>query len=209
MLAFFKGLLLAFAIAFGVGPGLILQFDASINRGFFYGAVVVIGQSIGDLALLTIGYLGFIHFLENGSSPFWMGLICGAVIIVFGMIMLLKRSKVNLDPNSGHDALVSADLFHLFLKGILINITNPFLMIFWFGLLGFTGSHYGTGSADFFAFFIGLFGGALVMDLTKCYVFYKVKHFFKPSVLIWINRISGSALVAAGIYIIFKSTMNS
>ena len=70
MFAFFKGLLLAFAIAFGVGPGLILQFDASINRGFFYGAVVVIGQSGGDLALLTLGYLGFIHFLENRSSPF-------------------------------------------------------------------------------------------------------------------------------------------
>lgn len=204
MIAVLKGALVALSLTLGFGPGLIVQFEASINRGFRAGASVISGLYASDVFLVSLCYLGFTRFLQQQEYKLAMGIVGGLIIIIFGISLLIKRVKFNLTPRARTITTRSTHLAQYFMKGFMINITNPFAIVFWLGILSIAGTNFGIYTSSFYVFFIALFVIAICCDLVKVFCFSRVKQFFTPGIVTWINRAMGSILVIIGIVIITK-----
>ncbi len=204
MIAVLKGALVALSLTLGFGPVLLVQFEASINRGFRAGASVISGLYASDVFLVTLCYLGFTRFLEQQEYKLIMGLMGGIIIIAFGLSLLIKQVTFNIPNKARTIKTKSSHLIQYFVKGFMINITNPFAIVFWLGILSIAGTNFGIYSSSFYTFFIAVFVFAFGCDLLKVFFFSKANKFFTPKLLKWINRIMGSILIMLGAVIITK-----
>ena len=92
-----------------------------------------------------------------------------------------------------------------FLSGFAVNMTNPFVFIFWMTLMSIATLNFGFRTYSFFIYFAGVVGTALCLDITKSYLFSRIKTGMKAKVMAWINHGIGTVLASAGIMIICRS----
>ena len=207
MLPFIKGSLLALTMCLNVGPGLVLQFKASLNRGFWSGAAVVAGLYFTNITILTVSSLGLGRFLNLENNMKAAGLIGGVLLIIFGTVMLVRHVRSPESYTNGNGSYRTGDRWFFMLKGMGMNISNPFNVIFWLGMVGLASSQFGAGSSAFLQFFTGLFVTAVTVDMLKCYMFSKAGHFLRESTLNKINHAMGILLMILGAGIIVRTLL--
>jgi len=200
--AFFKGVLMGLTITVSLGPGFIALFQTSIMRGVTAGFVLAVGILISDLTLISISYLGLANLLHQGNTMI-MGIIAGVILIITGAIPFFRKSTVNLDdPNQLPD--MKSRLLKLLIKGFILNIANPFCLMFWIGIIGFAASNYGMHSYGFFIFFAGLMITAFTSDLLKCYLSGFFRKILTSKAITILNKVVGLILMLVGLFIIYK-----
>ena len=200
--AFFKGILMGLTITVSLGPGFIALFQTSITRGVKAGFVLAFGILISDLTLISISYFGLTNLVHQGNSKI-LGIVAGFVLIVTGLIPIVRKSAINLnDPKQLPD--LKSSLPSLLLKGFILNIANPFCLIFWIGIMGFAASNYGMHSYDILIFFAGLILTAFTSDLLKCYLSGLFRKIMEPEIINKLNNIIGGILILIGIFVIYK-----
>jgi threonine/homoserine/homoserine lactone efflux protein len=90
-------------------------------------------------------------------------------------------------------------------KGFLINFTNPFIWLFWMGVLvGFTTNYEGD-EFLLFSFFASALGTVFIMDLLKSFSAYQIKRYIQTHNIVWINRFAGVGLVLFGLYLVLRT----
>jgi threonine/homoserine/homoserine lactone efflux protein len=200
--AFFKGVLMGLTITVSLGPGFIALFQTSIMRGVKAGFVLAVGILISDLTLISISYLGLANLLHQGNTMI-MGIIAGAILIITGAIPFVRKSAVKLDdPNQLPD--MKSRLPKLLIKGFILNIANPFCLMFWIGIIGFAASNYGMHSYGFFIFFAGLMITAFTSDLLKCYLSGFFRKILTSKAITILNKGVGLVLMLVGLIVIYK-----
>jgi len=205
MWSFLKGSLLALTMCFNVGPGLMLQFDASLNRGFHAGAAVVGGLYMTNLSILMIGYFGFGRFLKIDQNMTTAGLIGGSALVIFGSIMLIRHVRSPVIKMHLDHTFSARHMIGYFFKGMAMNITNPFNVLFWLSMVGIASSQFIPGTLALRQFFIGLFFTAISVDFLKCYTFSRAGHFLNESALNKINHTMGILVVLFGVILIIRA----
>ena len=202
---FFYGMLVAGTMTCSVGPGLMLYFQASVSRGFVAGLAVLSGLWTSDLAIITVSWFGVMQILKTVHNQHIAALVSAIVLVGFGFLQWIISPGVDSQPTPGVPATVQPKLLKGFLSGFLINSCNPFVFAFWTTVVGIAGVNFGMRTQPFFTFFIGLVSCAIVFDTTKCFIFSRITFHFNSAVLLWINRVVGSALILAAIVIVYKS----
>ena len=192
-------MLVSLTLALSIGPGLVLQFQASVQRGFRAGCAVLGGRYLSDISLLTLSYVGVLQIMTHGVQQRFSGIVGSLALIIFGLSFFFKKTEQSLDasqPGMRHNA---PSLFSFFLSSLTINTINPFVALFWIGLVAIAGTMFGIHSKSIFLFLGGLLTGAIGMDIIKCYAFSRITLVIKPAFLLWTNRVTGIALFIAGI----------
>ena len=205
MVSFAKGMLTAFIMTVSVGPGMLINLHTSLRKGFIAGLSVVTGLYLSDGIFITINYFGVSHLIKAFHHQRIAGIACGAVLCIFGISMVLKKSfeitvsagKVPVPENMG--------LFKGFISGFAVNMANPFVFLFWMTLMSIATLNFGFRTNAFFAFFAGVIGTALCLDISKSYLFSRIKTGIKSKVMARINHGIGTVLASAGIIIICRS----
>ncbi len=205
---FLIGAGLALSLSLGVGPGLFLLFEASIVSGFTAGAVVLSGIYFSDLLLFIMANIGISQLLDLQKYQYVISLIGGIVLSIIGFTMIFKKiSLSNLNgsilPNQKKEVLIS-----YFIKGVLVNVSNPSILIFWMSIVGLSATNYGHNTTSFYSFFLGLFGGAICMDLLKSYFISKSHRFLNEKIMNLVNKTLGFVLVVIGIIFLCKGAAN-
>ena len=90
------------------------------------------------------------------------------------------------------------------LKGFLLNIINPAVLLFWLGIVSVISVKENYTHSHEFMFFGSILTTVFVTDLLKSYVANRIKNLLKPNVMLWINRIIGAVLVGFGVNMIVK-----
>jgi threonine/homoserine/homoserine lactone efflux protein len=204
MKAFFAGMLVALSLAFSVGPGLALQFQASVQRGFFGGIAVIAARYISDAALLVLSYIGVLQVITSSRNQFLGGIAGGIACIAFGLTFLLKRGNHTFSPVQLPTYSNRKSFYSYFFASIVINTMNPFVVLYWVGLVAIAGTNFGVKSFSLAYFFSGLLGTAIAFDLLKCYIFSQMKMKLKPRYFRWVNKGTGIALLLAGVLFLGK-----
>ena len=195
---FFVGL----ALTFLIGPVFFLLLSTSINKGFQPGALIATGVMISDAVYILISYFGSALLTGNDQYNYIFGFTGGAILIVFGAVNFFKKPAVNKEDDVSF--ISKKDLFHFMLKGFAMNSFNPFVLIFWLGIASSIAvKHYDTLLT--FLFYSAVLATVLSTDLLKVYLANKLQKIITVPFLIWMNRISGAALVVFGIRILLKS----
>ncbi len=196
----YEGIILGVTLAFLIGPAFIALVQTSIHRGLHSGLLFALGIGLSDLTLIALSYLGAIQFLSDEQNQFWVGIIGGFILIGFGVITFFKKYKVR--TKRGVEVKVSVTgggSVSFILKGFFMNILNPFLLIFWLGVMSFVSARYGVGTKEVVTFFTAALITVFLTDSLKCLIASKISRYLNITVLTWVNKIVGVALVVFGV----------
>lgn len=202
--------MIGFTLAFLVGPSFISLVQTSIHRGFYSGMQFAVGIALSDVTLIALSYLGAIQFLGAEHNQVRIGIIGGIIVIGFGIVTFTRRHTISSSPHitmemqRKTDRFFSGRFFRYVSKGYFMNIFNPFLLIFWLGVMGLVTGKYGIPSREIWIFFAGTIAAVFTTDILKCFLSHRIKQHLSIRVLTWINRIVGLAMVAFGVGLVIR-----
>lgn len=179
------------------GPGVFSSLAAGLNHGFRRGMWNAVGMQVANFALMGVVSVGLGAILLASETLFNMVKWGGVAYLVWLGFATWRAEPHHFDARA--DAPQGRDSREVFLKGFLVNLTNPKGIIFYaavlpqfidvarpqlvqYAILGLT-----TLVVDLvvMAGYIGL--ASRVLSVMR-----------DPSRLRWVNRILGGAFVAAG-----------
>jgi threonine/homoserine/homoserine lactone efflux protein len=200
-----EGVILGFTLSifFSFGPALVAEIQTSIHRGFWAAVLLAFGVFLSDASIVFLGFIGAVQIFENNKTL--LGFIGGIILIIFGIVTYRREAVINVDsPNSELKQKNPIFLMYV-LKGFIINFTNPFIWIFWMGVVVGFASRYISNILSLIVFYTTTLGMVFLMDVLKIFSAYKIKKYIQTHNIVWINRFAGVGLVLFGIYLVIRT----
>lgn len=193
---------LTLAIFFGFGPALFALLQTTIHRGFLSGLLLAIGIFLSDLVLVALCFVGAIQIISKPENNLAFAIISGIVLIIFGIVTYTRKTPIN----NGQEIKVKTPWPGIYIfKGFFLNIANPFVWIFWMGVVVGMTANYEANVRSMYLFFSATLLTVLSTDILKCFASYKIKRFLTPKIMLMINRIAGIGLALFGLFLIAKA----
>jgi threonine/homoserine/homoserine lactone efflux protein len=203
---FLQGVLVGMTIAIMLGPAFFTLIQTSIHRGFKSGLFLSLGIFFSDLTLVVLCYLGISQFIYDPEHQLVLGIVGGVILIIFGIVTFNRKIRIQEDEDTIQ--VKGPGIFTFVAKGYFLNFSNPFLWIFWMGVMGVVSSNYGKDVEKVVSFFLGTLGTVLMTDLLKSFVANKIKQHLNSGVMHWINRIVGITLILFGLLLMLRVIFN-
>ena len=205
--AIVSGVMLGLVLSLLVGPVFFLLIDTSIKKGFKRGVYLSLGVLLSDMFYIAITYFSSVAAGVVNNYKWEIGWAGGLLLMVFGIVTMLKKPNIksaDLDlSDNGSSGWVEV------LKGFLMNLLNPFVLIFWLGVSGSVSSGNSFTYMHTVIFFISVLTTVFLTDVIKAWSASKLRDFLKPNLLIWVNRVSGFGLLLFGIRMIYKMLIST
>ena len=197
-----SGILLGGVLALLVGPVFFMIINTSIKKGFLPASMLAFGVLLSDGLFVLLTYFGssWLFYIKEYNN-----LVAGAgglLILTFGVFTFFKQAKVHADALETIDD--SKTRLIDIVKGFTMNSLNPSALLFWLGVAGTISIKEHYHGWHTLAFYCTTLGMVFSTDLLKAWVAARLKGIITAKFLIWMNRISGLALSAYGIFMIVK-----
>ena len=197
----FNGIKMGLVLCFMIGPVFFTLLQTAVEEGFRAAATVGAGIWASDIGYIILVYFGLSFFqgaLEFENRDLIISIFGTVVFIIFGLVSVLTSPKNLLQAE---DAIYkrSSSYFSLFVKGLLLNLFNPFTIVLWGGFassLLLEGQFTPNNAALFFG---GVIGTVIITDLLKIVLSKRIRRIIRPKHLIWIRKGTGFVLLAFGI----------
>jgi len=198
---FLRGLILGFSIAAPVGPIGILCIRRTLAFGRASGLVSGLGAATADAIYGSIAAFGLVfvsNFLVNQQN--WIRLVGGAFLCWLGLKTFLAK------PSGQFETTKTTGLFGAYVSTFLLTLTNPMTILSFaaiFAGLGLSaaGGNYNTS----LLLVLGVLLGSALWWLTLSTGVGLLRSKFNQTAMRWVNRISGAAIIAFGIFAILNS----
>jgi len=201
-----EGIALGLMLTIMLGPILIALIQTSLENGGTAGLSVGLGIWISDLLIIASSYfaLNLIgDIVQDGGFRYWLGLVGGIVLIVFGLGAFLK--KVKIGPEKKY--FTAKNYAGFWMKGFLVNTVNPFTFIFWLGVISTYVIARKITGIQAFVFLSSILATIIITDTIKILLAKKIKARMQSHQLQWFNRVAGIGLFLFGIYLIYRSVL--
>ncbi len=117
-------------------------------------------------------------------------------MLIYEIVLISKKVE-----KGRMDLLENGSILKYMAKGWLINFLNPFIPIFWIGVVGIAQINYGKDSIENFVFFSGIVVMVYSSDLLKSFLANKLRTIVTPSLILNLNKVLGLVLIAFGIWL--------
>lgn len=206
--SFFEGaLFIGLPMAFMFGPAFFALLQTTVQRNLRSGIFLAFGILLSDSTLVALSFLGVLQLLSAPSNQLLVGIVGGIILICFGIYSFSRKVHIDEDGNLNDNAIGVKTLgpFTYILKGFFLNIMNPFLFIWWIGMMSFVSSNYRFDQHSIIVFFAGALFTVFSTDVLKCMVARRIrKIFLKPKVITLINKGIGIILMVFGVVLIVR-----
>ncbi len=196
------GILLGGVLALLVGPVFFMIINTSIKKGFLPASMLAFGVLLSDALFVALTYYGSSFLIYVQEYNHLIGLCGGLLILSFGVFTFFKKASVSAEALEVIDDSKTRVID--IIKGFTMNTLNPSALLFWLGVAGtisvkehYTGIHA-------LLFYSSTLGMVFSTDLLKAWISTRLKGIISEIFLVWMNRISGMALAAYGIFMIVK-----
>ncbi len=194
-----KGLLIGFSIAAPVGPIGVLCIRRTLADGRRFGLASGLGAATADAFYGCIAGFG-VAFVSNFliSQQIWLRIFGAAFLIYLGVETFLTKPAADAARSKG-SSLLSA-----FGSTFLLTLTNP-ITIFVYAAV-FTGLGLGTAARDYASaalLVLGVFSGSALWWVILSFAVGLFRTRVTPTVLLWVNRLSGLVILGFAVYTIF------
>jgi len=228
-MAFFSGALLGLSLAtvFGIGPAFFTLIQTSLNRGFKRALFFDAGVMLSDILVVILMMMTSIRFdFSSGNRNMLLaGIAAGIIVVIFGIFTyrskperIVERSKQKNEDfaevekklerhnqefeESLEDKSKGTGWYIYLLKGVCMNIVNPFIWFFWMTCVATASGTYDGDENKLLFFFFGTFATVFAIDILKIIGAYSLKHFFTEERMRVFNHITGIILVICGLVLI-------
>ncbi len=205
---FLQGILFGLMIAISLGPAFFSLLQTSVSYGFKAGLFMAVGITVSDISLILLSYMGISKLINNPDNQLVVGIIGGLILLIFGLVTITRKPVNNMNNDQQNNAEVPVAKTYnpvtFCIKGFFLNIANPFLIIFWMGIMSYVSANYGLETRTVITFFSGTLITVFGTDLIKSFVGNKIKNYLNDKVLTWFNRIVGIILMASGAVLISR-----
>lgn len=200
--AILEGVALGGILALMIGPVFFMLINTSLKKGLTPAIYMALGVMLSDAMFITLAFFGSTYIRNFNMHNVVIGLTAGIILIVFGLINLLKKPRVSAK------ALELVDDRKTFfidtVKGFMMNTLNPFALIFWMGVAGTVSVKESFSHIHLLAFFTATLCTVFATDFLKAYLASRLKKIITPGFLLWMNRLTGIALLVYGIRTVLK-----
>jgi threonine/homoserine/homoserine lactone efflux protein len=197
-----KGIGSGLVLAMTIGPVFFALLRTSISRGFKSGAFLAGGIATSD-ALIALGFYFGISQIIDVNSPsfqFWAGFLGGIALLGLGLKHLMQPTHQDKDKEAPDFVKKATSYMRLFWQGVLLNMLNPFVYLFWLGLSSFIGANFTQ--TEGFVFLLAIILTVLSTDILKAYVANLLSNILTDRLIVLIDRISGLLLMIFGVYLL-------
>lgn len=204
---FIEGILLGLTLAtfFGFGPAFFALVQTSIHRGFGPAVLLAIGIFINDFVMVLLCLMGAIQIVTEPSNYLWFGVASGIILMIFGLVTFNRKVITEVNENQELPINVKGPRWFIYIaKGFFMNIVNPFVWIFWIGVVVGISARFGGSEKELTYFFAGTLITVLASDIGKAYAAFSIKHYLNQRVIGLFNKIAGIGLISFGIFLIGK-----
>ena len=191
--AIWQGILTGLVLMTFVGPIFFAVVDLGLKGNVKGAAYLVTGTFISDVLWVLLIYLLAKQVDRNSMLLQVMYVAGGLVLIVLGLQNLFK-AKVN----ETHMDINQKSLWSWFVKGFLINSSNPNVFFFWFGAIMVAVHKYENRSSLVLVHFLAALLVSYSTDFLKGYGASLLRPYIRPNTLVYLSRISGVILVYFG-----------
>lgn len=196
------GVTLGLVLAMLVGPIFFMLLNTSLKKGFIPAAYLAFGVMLSDGIYITIAYFGSTYISLIQTQKMWIGIGGGLLMIGFGIANLFKKPTI-----SGDELELPDDSKTLWIdtgKGFMMNMLNPFVLLFWMGVAGTLAAKEHFSNTNTILFFIATLGTIFSTDLLKAWLATRLKKIISPKLLLWLNRLSGIGIILYGCKMLFN-----
>lgn len=190
-----SGIIFGIGVSVPIGPVNILMMSyalKSYKKAFFLG----LGAMGADALYLTLLSFGILKFL-NSPTGFKILAVFGAIFLTYMAILILKNSKSNIKMQKTD----SFSLFGIFVKGFLINLSNPYVIAFWLSSAAVLSYKGGNFILTLFGLIIGIFLWISLFPL----VIFKARKVIGEKIANLFSYISAFILIFFSIILIFRT----
>ncbi len=192
--------ILGLILSIPVSPIFFLLISTSIEKGFKNALALESGIITSDILCIFIIYFGLADFISRPIFQIPVYIAGGVFLIIIGLINLIKKSNFDY----GDIQVVPQPLTSAFLKGFVLNLSNPAVTIFWLGavsiaLTQFKSTEYAVGI--YFSFAIST---VLLFDIFKAWMADYIRKWLTQKQIAVISKTSGIAMGLFGIYLFTK-----
>lgn len=197
---YLNGLLFGLIFIFSFGPGFFSLIQTSVQKGMTKAVFLAFGIFLSDVIYVSSSLLGVVSLLETEGVKMWIA-ICGTVVLIsYGIYSWYKKPKIY--PDNVDSGIDTSHIKYL-LKGLLLNGLNPFILLFWVGIIGFVSVNHDYSFTDQAIFFGGVLTTILSMDLGKAFLANRLRTVITPKSILIMNRSVGIILILFGLRILF------
>lgn len=132
----------------------------------------------------------------------YLGIAGGIILVAVGIGTLLSKPP---DWDSGSIIPSKASYFSLWLKGFLVNTVNPFTFFFWISMMGATVGDKEYSRQEALVFFTAIITTIVITDVAKVLLAKYIRQWMTFKHIVWLRRISGSALIIFGVVLVIRS----
>ena len=192
-----------------MGPAFITLVQTSLHRGFKSAAWFISGVILNDAMIISLYILTSVQVVMRSELEVTLFSIgAGIILVLFGIFTFRRKveEKESLLEKRTNEIIEKKDDKPWWLlmlgKGVVINLLNPFVWIFWFSAVAVVAGSMGGNKVNTIVFFALILGTTLMCELLKAWGAAKLKVFFNPRRTTIMNRCAGILLVVCGIYFI-------
>lgn len=193
-----KGFRFGILLQIAVGPICLFIFQTAASSGFFAAETGVLGVTIIDCLYILAAIFGMGAVLNKYEKAQRLIKYFGAIVlIVFGLNNIVGPFGISILPNLNF--LSNQSIENVFLKTILLTISNPLTILFWAGVFSTKISQENMDKKDMYLFGLGaVFSTILFLTFISILGSY-INNFLDSSFINILNIIVGLVLVAFGI----------
>lgn len=197
LLTILKGLFIGVICSAPCGPVGVLCIQRVLKKGFKYGILTGLGAALSDIIYALISGLGMsfvTDFVKNEDNKLIMQLLGSAMLLAFGLYMVLTRPKK-------HDITVSEErgLLKNFFTAFLLTFANPLIILLFLVLFARFDFITPDLPINMGIGFIAIIVGAMGWWFGLSFVINKIRTTFSDKYIRILNMTIGVAVIAAAI----------
>lgn len=186
-----NGILFGLLLTVMVGPVFFALIQNSIQKGYWGGFLMAIGISLSDTIYIVLAYFGISYVNHNPLFNVMLGVIGGSIMLVFGVVSIVKPTVYHEQKEN----IPSYNPVRQVIKGFMLNGINPFVLLFWIGVVSLVTLNYHYDGEEAFIFFTTIIVTVFSTDNLKSFLSQRLRRFINTYRMKVMNRIVGIALV--------------
>ena len=189
-----RGLIIGFTIAAAVGPISLLVIRRTLAHGGIYGFASGLGVATADASYAGIAAFGLTAVTSAlVSGKLVLGIVGGLIIALLGVRTMVSRPG-EVARDAGRPGLAGA-----FGSIYALTMTNPMTILSFAAVFAGLGLVSGSSFLDAAVLTLAGWAGSSLWWVVLTSIVAWLRERVSTRILLWVNRISGAALVVFGI----------